>query len=159
MIPMDVSLQERVMCSIVAAVKYEVPVNIVLAVAEKEAGHPGQWVKNHNGTYDVGAMQFNTHYLHDLKPYGITADDVAATGCYAYDLAAWRLRGHLRHDKGDIWTRAANYHSRTLKYNRAYRADLMKKAIKWGRWLDARFATYHVTKANVAALKVRPITC
>ena len=35
-------LQERVVCSISAAVKYEVPVNIVLAVAEKEGGKPGQ---------------------------------------------------------------------------------------------------------------------
>ena len=53
-------LQERVVCSISAAVKYEVPVNIVLAVAEKEGGKPGQWVRNSNGTHDVGPMQFNT---------------------------------------------------------------------------------------------------
>lgn len=53
-------LQERVICSISAAVKYEVPANIVLAVAEKEGGKPGQWVKNTNGTHDVGPMQFNT---------------------------------------------------------------------------------------------------
>ncbi len=51
------------MCSISAAVKYEVPANIVLAVAEKEAGKPGQWVRNTNGTHDVGPMQFNTTYL------------------------------------------------------------------------------------------------
>lgn len=55
--------QERVVCSIVAAMKYEVPANIVLAVAEKEGGKPGQWVKNTNGSYDVGALQFNTAYL------------------------------------------------------------------------------------------------
>ncbi|NMQ07967.1 muramidase, partial [Candidatus Accumulibacter phosphatis] len=76
-------LQERVVCSISAAVKYEVPANIILAVAEKEAGKPGQWVRNSNGTHDVGAMQFNTSYLRDLSRYGITADDVAAAGCYA----------------------------------------------------------------------------
>lgn len=136
---------ERVVCSIVAAAKYEVPANIVLAVAEKEAGKPGLWVKNSNGTFDVGSMQFNTRYLGDLKKYGITADDVSQEGCYAFDLAAWRLRGHLRHDKDDVWTRAANYHSRTPKYNRIYRADLIKKAARWGQWLDARFATYSAT--------------
>lgn len=144
---------ERVVCSIMAAVKYEVPVNIVLAVAEKEAGKPGQWVRNTNGTYDVGAMQFNTHYLTDLKKYGITADDVAKDGCYAFDLAAWRLRGHLRHDENDLWTRAANYHSRTPKYNAIYRADLIKKATKWQHWLEARFVTYAVTKPGSAPLK------
>jgi len=141
-------LQERVVCSISAAVKYEVPVNIVLAVAEKEGGKPGQWVRNTNGTHDVGPMQFNTAYLGGLTRYGITAGDVAAAGCYSFDLAAWRLRMHIRNDKGDLWTKAANYHSRTSQYNAVYRADLMRKASKWADWLEARFVTLDVTKAG-----------
>jgi hypothetical protein len=142
--------QERVVCSISAAVKYEVPANIVLAVAEKEAGKPGQWVRNTNGTHDVGSMQFNTTYLRDLARYGITANDVAAAGCYSFDLAAWRLRIHIRNDKGDLWTKAANYHSRTPRYNAVYRSDLIRKASKWADWLEARFVTLDVTKAGVA---------
>jgi pyruvate/2-oxoglutarate dehydrogenase complex dihydrolipoamide acyltransferase (E2) component len=139
-------LQERVVCSITAAVKYEVPANIVLAVAEQEAGKPGQWVENTNGTQDVGPMQFNTTYLAELRKYGITAQDVARGGCYSYDLAAWRLRGHLRNDQGDIWTRAANYHSRTPQYNAVYRASLIKRAGKWENWLVARFPTFDATQ-------------
>lgn len=142
--------QERIVCSISSAVKYEVPANIVLAVAEKEGGKPGQWVRNTNGTHDVGPMQFNTVYLRELERYGITANDVAAAGCYSFDLAAWRLRMHLRNDKGDIWTRAANYHSRTPQFNAIYRADLMKKAAKWADWLEARFVTLDVTKEGAA---------
>lgn len=144
-------LQERVVCSISAAAKYEVPANIVLAVAEKEAGKPGQWVRNANGTHDVGPMQFNTAYLGDLARYGITANDVAAAGCYSFDLAAWRLRQHIKNDKGDLWTRAANYHSRTYSFNTTYRADLMTKAVKWADWLAARFVTYDVTKPGAPA--------
>lgn len=139
-------MQERVICSVSAAVKYEVPANIVLAVAEKENGKPGQWVKNSNGSHDVGPMQFNTTYLSDLARYGITANAVAAAGCYSFELAAWRLRQHIRNDKGDLWTKAANYHSRTPQYNTIYRADLMRKAVKWADWLDARFVTYDVMK-------------
>ncbi|WP_367899676.1 transglycosylase SLT domain-containing protein [Xanthomonas oryzae] len=139
-------MQERVVCSITAAVKYEVPANIVLAVAEQEAGKPGQWVKNTNGTQDVGPMQFNTAYLAELRKYGITAQDVARGGCYSYDLAAWRLRGHLRNDQGDIWTRAANYHSLTPQYNAIYRASLIKRAGKWENWLIARFPTFDATQ-------------
>jgi hypothetical protein len=141
-------LQERVVCSISAAVKYEVPANLVLAVAEKEAGKPGQWVRNSNGTHDVGPMQFNTTYLRDLARYGITANDVAAAGCYPFDLAAWRLRMHLRNDKSDLWTKAANYHSRTPRYNAVYRADLIRKASKWADWLEARFVTRDITQAG-----------
>lgn len=141
-------LPERVICSISAAVKYHVPANIVLAVAEKENGKPGEWVKNSNGTDDVGVMQFNTSYLDDLRKYGITPDDVAQKGCYPFDLAAWRLSGHIRNDKGDIWTRAADYHSRTPQYNSVYRADLIRKASKWENWLEARFLTYDVNSPH-----------
>jgi len=143
------ALQEKwVICSIAAAVKYRVPANIVLAVAEKEGGRPGQWRRNSNGTYDVGSMQFNTAYLTDLARYGITASDVATAGCYSFDLAAWRLRQHLYKDKGDLWTRAANYHSRTPQYNHVYRADLIKKASKWADWLNARFVTVDMFKES-----------
>ena len=146
-------MQERVVCSVTAAIKYEVPANLVLAVAEKEGGKPGQRVRNSNGTDDVGAMQFNTAYLRDLeRQYGITADDVAQAGCYSYDLAAWRLRGHIRNDSGDLWTRAANYHSRTPQYNAPYRADLMKRAEKWGAWLSERFVTYDPNAAGAPAI-------
>lgn len=129
-------MQERIVCSITAAVRYDIPANIVLAIAEKEGGKPGQWVKNPNGTHDVGPMQFNTSYLKALAQYGITPDDVANTGCYPYELAAWRLAGHIAKDRGDIWTRVANYHSRTPYYNGVYRADLMVKANKWADWLE-----------------------
>lgn len=138
-------LQERIHCSIQAAVQYKVPANILLAVAEKEGGKSGQWVRNANDTYDIGPMQFNTAYLSDLARYGITPGHVAQPGCYSYTLAAWRIRMHIRKDRGDLWTKAANYHSATPHLNVAYRADLMRRAARWGKWLDTRFATYDVT--------------
>ena len=76
MIDLPPNMQERVVCSITAAVKYEIPANILLAIAEKEGGKPGQWVRNSNGTHDVGSLQFNTRYLQDLSRYGITPDHV-----------------------------------------------------------------------------------
>lgn len=147
--------QERIVCSIAAAVKYEIPANIVLAVAEKEGGKPGQWVRNENGTHDVGPMQFNTAYLTELARYGITPGHVAAAGCYPYDLAAWRLRQHIRYDTGDLWTRAANYHSRTYRYNTIYRADLMRKAIKWADWIESRYVTHDTNKSAAVKAKVQ----
>ena len=149
-------VQERIVCSISAAAKYQVPANIVLAIAEKEGGRPEQWKANRNGTHDVGLMQFNTSYLGDLAQYGITASEVAVAGCYSFDLAAWRLRQHLRKDKGDLWTKAANYHSRTPHYNSVYRADLMRKAKKWADWLDARFVTYDTVKPSAAQQVMGP---
>lgn len=145
MADMPPHVQERIVCSIAAAVKYEVPANIVLAVAEKEGGRAGQWVRNSDNTHDVGPMQFNTAYLSDLARFGITAQHVEQSGCYSFDLAAWRLRMHIRNDKGDLWTKAANYHSYTPRVNAVYRVDLMRKAAKWEKWLTSRFATYDAT--------------
>jgi hypothetical protein len=136
--------QEMVVCSIGAGLAYGVPVNVMLAVAEQEGGRPGQWVRNTNGTYDVGAMQFNTTYLRELQRYGITPQAVAQPGCYPYQLAAWRLRGHLKNDQGDIWTRVANYHSRTPQYNARYRYQLVRRAQAWAQWLNTYFATHVV---------------
>lgn len=145
--PIDIPPQvyERVTCSISAAAKYQIPANIVLAVAEKENGKPGQWVRNNNGTHDVGTLQFNTAYLRELARYGIVPADVAAAGCYPYELAAWRLRKHIAKDQGDLWTRAANYHSRTPRFNDAYRADLMERAARWADWLAARYPTHEIS--------------
>lgn len=142
-------MEERVVCSVIAAVKYEIPSNIVLAVAGQEGGKPGQWVKNKNGTYDVGTMQFNTGYLADLAKYGITAQDVEKPGCYPFELAAWRIRGHIKNDKGDLWTRVANYHSRTPEYNQKYRTLIMRRASEWADWLDKHFVTQQVPQKVV----------
>lgn len=61
---------------------------------------------------------------------------------YPFRLAAWRIRGHIARDSGDIWTRAANYHSRTPKFNARYRADLIRRAARWTTWLDSHFPTH-----------------
>jgi hypothetical protein len=97
-------------------------------------------------------MQFNTAYLADLARYKITVNDVAQAGCYSFDLAAWRIRNHIRNDRGDLWTKAANYHSKTLQFNAVYRAKLVQKAAKWAGWLEARFVTYDIMKPGAAPL-------
>jgi hypothetical protein len=101
-------------------------------------------------------MQFNTAYLRELIRYGITADDVARAGCYSFDLAAWRLRMHIKRDRGDIWTRVANYHSRTPRYSAVYRSDIIRRAVKWADWLEARFTTYKFGAPNGIG-KVNPV--
>lgn len=132
---------ERVTCSIAASMHYQIPANLLLAVAEMEGGKPGQAVKNENGTFDLGVMQLNTSYVNELKKYGITYSDVSKAGCYPYFLAAWRLRGHIDKDKGDVWTRVANYHSRTPEFNQRYRAKLIPKADRWAMWLKTHYKT------------------
>ena len=135
MIDIPASLQERIVCSVAAAQQYGLPEVAVLAVAEQEAGRPGIAVRNTNGSFDLGALQFNTSYVRTLNRYGIRYEDVQLAGCYPYQLAAWRIRRHVQYDRGDFWTRVANYHSKTPVYNVRYRAKLIQRASRWQRWL------------------------
>lgn len=138
-------LEQRIVCSIAASIQFNLPANVLLAVAEIENGRPGQQSPNANGTRDIGFMQFNTSYLASLAQYGIRPEHVASSNCYPFDLAAWRIAGHLQRDQGDIWTRAANYHSRTPKYNLIYRKKLLNAAAKWETWLTENFKVRDIT--------------
>lgn len=136
--------QTRIVCSIAAAEQFQIPVNIMLAVADLEHGKPGQRVQNSNGTYDIGMMQFNTSYIKELTlKYGITEADVSglADECYPFKLAAWRIRGHIINDAGDIWSRISNYHSRTPIYNQKYRRYVISYSLKWANWIKSNFDT------------------
>ncbi len=151
-------VQARVTCSIHAADRYGLPTSLLIAIAEQEGGRIGQWVKNANGSYDVGPMQFNTAYLQTLEHHGIAAQDVEAPGCYPFDLAAWRIRRHMDRDHGDIWTRAANYHSRTPARNARYRAAIRARADKWSRWLDEHALQAQTTlSANLSPSDLPPL--
>lgn len=135
MIDIPSLLQERVVCSVTAARQYGLPEVAVLAVAEQEGGRPGIAVRNTNGSFDLGALQLNTAYVRTLSRYGIRYEDVQLAGCYPYQLAAWRIRRHVQYDRGDFWTRVANYHSKTPVFNIRYRAKLIQRASRWQRWL------------------------
>lgn len=146
--------QPPVICAITAATRYSVPVNIFLAVVEKEGGKPGQYVKNKNGTYDIGPLQFNTSYIKTLSKYGITYKSVEGhdNSCYPYHLAAWRIKQHINNDNGDIYQKVSNYHSKTPFYNALYRADLIKRSEKLAAYLNKHFDSINTisTVANVA---------
>lgn len=139
----------QIQCVIAAAVHYEVPANVLLAVAEQERGRVNTWVRNANGSHDVGVMQFNTTYLNQLNRYGIRPEHVASEGCYAFLLAAWRIKGHLVNDTGGFWTRVANFHSRTPYYNQRYAASVAARANRWATWIEARYPTRMIDPKDV----------
>ena len=121
--------EARIMCSVEAAAHYNLPPDLVFAVAVTEGGKPGLVRLNSNGTKDLGFMQFNTAYLKTLKKYGVTEAAVQSNSCYPFHLAAWRLKQHINEPgTEDIFTKVAYYHSRTPKYNAIYRDKLIKNS-------------------------------
>ena len=126
-LPPEISIDEvRMYCSVEAAVHYIIPADLIYAVSLNEGGKSDSKIRNNNGTFDLGTMQFNTAYLKTLEPNGIKASDVTKTGCYPFHLAAWRIKGHLDEPGSDIFQKVANYHSRTPKYNLIYKKRLIK---------------------------------
>lgn len=130
-------------CVIQAALRQGVPANVLLAVASVESGKNGQYVRNTNGTDDLGHFQLNT--IHFDTQAGVfrrvNKIDAAWRGCYNAELAAWFLRQRLDAPGGDYWVKAANYHSATAEYNSIYRRKLIPLAARWGRWIQANFPT------------------
>lgn len=147
--PPDV--QTRIVCSISAAQSFGLPPSVVLAVAQIEGGRPGLARRNANGTYDLGPMQLNTAWLAELRPYGVDPRWALGYGCYPYQLAAWRIRGHLLRDGGDYWTRVADYHSRTPGVNGPYRTQVIISAGRWEVWLRQLQAAHRRVRAEGAA--------
>lgn len=130
-------------CVIEAARKQQVPANLLLAIASIESGKNGQYVPNGNGSLDIGHFQINTIHWKAQGAFAsfptITKEDVAWRGCYNAELAAWLLRKSIETPTGqDYWTRAANYHSATPKYNAIYKSKLIPLAKRWGDWLQSQ---------------------
>lgn len=129
-------------CVIQAATKQGVPANVLLAIASIEAGKNGQVVRNTNGTADISHFQINTAtYRSELAPYGVTLHDLQWRGCYNAELAAYLLSKRLNESgRQDFWTKAANYHSKTPKYNSIYRRKLVALSTEWARWIQTTYS-------------------
>lgn len=127
-------------CVLKAANRQQVPANVLLAISSIESGKNGQFVKNKNGSLDLGHFQINTVHWNNngiLSQLGINKEDVLWRGCYNAEVAAYLLRLALSDNKTqDFWTRAANYHSKSPLANRRYRSKLIPLAQDWAKYLS-----------------------
>jgi hypothetical protein len=136
-----------VQCVVEAAVKRGVPANVLLAVASIEHGKNGQMVRNANGSYDISHFQINTStFRAELQPYGVKLEDLQWRGCYNAEIAGFLLAKRLNEPgTGDFWTKAANYHSKTPKYNLIYRTKLIQLSTEWANWLRYTYSAVNVS--------------
>lgn len=97
----------------------------LLSVMKTEGGRVGQFVRNSNGTYDMGPMQINTIHLPALATkFGVdkatVAQNIAYDGCFNVAVAAWMLRQRTDEVGGDFWMGIGRYHSKTPKHRNRY---------------------------------------
>jgi soluble lytic murein transglycosylase-like protein len=97
----------------------------LLAVLKTEGGRLGSFIKNTNGTYDIGPMQINTVHLEDLArtlstTKATVAQKLAYDGCFNIAVGAWMLRKRTNEAGGDFWFGIGRFHSKTPSVRNRY---------------------------------------
>lgn len=97
----------------------------LLAVLKTEGGRLGSFVRNTNGTYDIGPMQINTVHLDDLSKTlsttkSVVAQKLAYDGCFNVAVGAWMLRKRTNEAGGDFWFGIGRFHSKTPTVRNRY---------------------------------------
>jgi hypothetical protein len=115
---MALTVQALATCVLMASNTYHVPAAVMIGIMHVEGGHIGQEAgPNFNGTFDLGPMQVNTHWLPQLAqiwhvPAPTARKWVRDDGCVNVHVAAWILRQKME-QSGSIWGGIAAYHSAT----------------------------------------------
>lgn len=123
------------MCVQQSSQKYELPVELLLAVIKTEGGRNGLRIKNRNGSWDLGIMQINSVHLPALKKMGIDKHMLLYNSCVNIDVGAWMLRSNFptspsAANKKEWWRYVGNYHSKTPTYNVEYQKLVWKNLQK-----------------------------
>lgn len=100
-------------CVVKAALLYRIDPLLLRAVLHQEAGPGDRYVHNPNGTYDIGAAQYNSGNLGDLRPYGITNETLLRDECTNVKIGAWFLKREIVRANYNVWLAVGNYHSHT----------------------------------------------
>lgn len=126
-----ITAQALAACLLAAAHTYHVPPAVMIGIMHVEGGRVGGEVgPNVNGTYDLGPMQVNTHWLPqlarawrvDLKTARrVVRDD----GCMNVKVAAWILHQKLE-ETNSLFEGIAHYHSATPSLGRRYAAKVIR---------------------------------
>lgn len=108
-------------CWAEAAARYNVPVDLLYAIARVETGNQSGLVskRNKNGTYDIGLMQINSMHLPRLAKQGITERDLLAKPCLNLHIGASILADMIKRH-GYTWVAIGAYNAGSHDKRRIY---------------------------------------
>lgn len=102
-----------------AALTYQVPARLVLAVLATEGGRVGTATPNKNGSVDYGPMQINSRWLPVLRAYGYTSQQLQYDPCINVQVGTWILSKNIA-QASTVWRGVGNYNSRKPSLNIRY---------------------------------------
>lgn len=109
-----------------AAVAYNLPAELIIAVLKTENGRNGMARPDDNGTFDYGPMQINTVWLEQLRPYGYTKEMLQYNPCVNTWVGSWILGSRIAANNQNLWRGVGAYHSYTLEKNIKYQYKVWK---------------------------------
>lgn len=118
------STSELKQCYTKASERYQIPVQLLRAIAIVESGERSGAINkaNRNGTTDYGVMQINSQHLERLKPYKISETVLQDNPCANIHVGAWILAENMATAKGKPWLAIGAYNAGFRETNGAQQA-------------------------------------
>ena len=125
-------------CVIVAAQRYGVAADLLLAVRSVERGAPHRATRNNDGTRDYNEPGLNSRTMNALVGLGWDPFLLEHDGCYAMKASAYWMSIKLlevSNTSMPLLARAARYNSATPSYNVRYQGLLRESLRNWSCYL------------------------
>ena len=107
-----------------AAINYEVPAELILAIIFVEGGRNGIAMANTNGTFDYGVMQINSSWLTRFTQFSTSAYQLQFDACQNVMVGSWILKQNIENNP-DLFKAIGDYHSHTPDLNSAYAKQVL----------------------------------
>jgi hypothetical protein len=120
-------------CLIDSAKQSQIPEMLLLSILFQENGRVGKYSTNRDKTKDHGLSQINDVRAQELKPIGLTIDDIRNDGCKSIIAMTYLLSNEYQ-KAGDMWTAVGNYHySKYGPYPKHHYKYIKNVHAKWQR--------------------------
>jgi hypothetical protein len=122
-------------CMAATAAFYALPPRVLPSIQAVEGGKAGMVRANRDGSADLGLMQVNTRWVAALARYTGLAPEVVQARlvgepCFNIAAAGAIMRVYLNEAHEDLMQAVGAYHSHTPALNQAYRALVLRSAVK-----------------------------
>jgi hypothetical protein len=120
-------------CMAAAAAFYHLPPRVLPSIQAVEGGQIGTVHMNNNGTADLGVMQVNTIWVHQLAAATKATPQIVETHllydpCFNIQSAAAILQVYLVESHGNLLTAVGLYHSHTPALRDLYMSQVLRSA-------------------------------
>ena len=127
--PIPVPTEIRNQCVNDASRYFGIDSELVFTLFDNEGGKVGSFVRNTNGSYDIGPMQINSSNLKEINKHfpAVTWKVLAYDACASFWVGTWWLYRKIIDRNGNVFEGIGDYNSKTPKVRARYIFKFMEK--------------------------------